>query len=462
MFLVGANRSGFLPFQSIFCCLRSQERVSAPETRRNFPKWRILADICHSGDVQLSSTVDDSACSFPCSGDKSESCGAAGVQDLYIDHLHIPRVPAKLSVPYLGCFADDGPSRVLPYHLLGSDDMTAAKCAAHCFIYDFFGLEYGRECWCGNLPPSNPVPESECSYSCAGDKGTLCGAGQRLNVWGIRLTAPPTVGPYTYQGCYTDNNNGRALAGAVYRDPNMTPASCAASCTGYAWFGLEYSTQCFCGTDLLPSSKKVAGMQCDMPCGGDLDAPCGDADRLNVYYNPTAAPVSNPAAVGEFKQKGCWTDSQSARSLYSAVLRRDDMTIGRCASFCKAFNYFGVEFGSQCYCGNSLGGAHVSESQCGELCVGDSTETCGAADRLTVYGIDVKQPLAQDLVGEDLFANDSTAESGVESGFESGSELGFDTEHDSDEESGDGDVVAVVEEAGDGEMDVVEEIAVDA
>ena len=44
---VCANRSGFLPFQSIFCRLRSQKRVSAPETQRNFPKWRIWADICH-------------------------------------------------------------------------------------------------------------------------------------------------------------------------------------------------------------------------------------------------------------------------------------------------------------------------------------------------------------------------------------------------------------------------------
>jgi len=44
---VGANRSGFLPFQSMFCCLGSQERVSAPETQRDCPKWRIQTDICH-------------------------------------------------------------------------------------------------------------------------------------------------------------------------------------------------------------------------------------------------------------------------------------------------------------------------------------------------------------------------------------------------------------------------------
>ena len=35
------HSSGFLPFLSILCCLGSQERISAPETQRNFLKWRI-------------------------------------------------------------------------------------------------------------------------------------------------------------------------------------------------------------------------------------------------------------------------------------------------------------------------------------------------------------------------------------------------------------------------------------
>jgi hypothetical protein len=33
----------------------------------------------------------------------------------------------------------------------------------------------------------------------------------------------------------------------------MTLASCAAICTGYTYFGVEYGIQCFCGTALDPS-----------------------------------------------------------------------------------------------------------------------------------------------------------------------------------------------------------------
>jgi len=80
--------------------------------------------------------------------------------------------------------------------------MTAAKCAAHCSDYEFFGVEYGRECWCGEHPPQQPAPEFECSFPCAGDRKTACGAGRRSNVWGPALMAPPVVGDYLYRGCY--------------------------------------------------------------------------------------------------------------------------------------------------------------------------------------------------------------------------------------------------------------------
>ena len=41
VYWVGGNRSGFLPFQSIFCCLRSRNSLLTPETRINFSQWSI-------------------------------------------------------------------------------------------------------------------------------------------------------------------------------------------------------------------------------------------------------------------------------------------------------------------------------------------------------------------------------------------------------------------------------------
>ena len=48
---------------------------------------------------------------------------------------------------------------------------------------------------------------------------------------------------------------------------------------------------------------------------------------------------------------------------------------------------FGVEYGSQCYCGNTLGGAAADEADCNMPCAADSTEKCGGPVRMSVYAV---------------------------------------------------------------------------
>lgn len=47
----------------------------------------------------------------------------------------------------------------------------------------------------------------------------------------------------------------------------------------------------------------------------------------------------------------------------------------------------GVEYGRECFCGSGLnsGSVPVDEGDCNFLCTGDSTENCGAGNRLNVY-----------------------------------------------------------------------------
>jgi hypothetical protein len=53
------------------------------------------------------------------------------------------------------------------------------------------------------------------------------------------------VGAYTYQGCYTEATNMRALSSASYYDYSaMTLEECANDCTGYVYFGVEYGGEC--------------------------------------------------------------------------------------------------------------------------------------------------------------------------------------------------------------------------
>jgi glucan endo-1,3-alpha-glucosidase len=49
-----------------------------------------------------------------------------------------------------------------------------------------------------------------------------------------------------------------------------------------------------------------------------------------------------------------------------------------------------VEYGSQCFCANSItvssgGGSLAATSDCNMACTGDSSQTCGAGDRIFIY-----------------------------------------------------------------------------
>lgn len=67
-------------------------------------------------------------------------------------------------------------------------DMTVPKCLEYCggggsgMAYNYAGLEYSRECWCGQELSSLATKESEsqCNLPCDGNNGTACGGKLRL------------------------------------------------------------------------------------------------------------------------------------------------------------------------------------------------------------------------------------------------------------------------------------------
>lgn len=75
------------------------------------------------------------------------------------------------------------------------------------------------------------------------------------------------------------------------------------------------------------------------------------------------------------------------------------MTAERCFDHCKTYAWAGLEYGSECWCGNALtyegnvaGGAvpgyNVTDSECKSLCPGDKMQYCGAGSRMQVYKFD--------------------------------------------------------------------------
>ncbi|KAM0722233.1 hypothetical protein Q7P37_001674 [Cladosporium fusiforme] len=86
---------------------------------------------------------------------------------------------------------------------------------------------------------------------------------------------------------------------------------------------------------------------------------------------------------------GCFRDSVSQRTLaYSSQRDFDVQTVETCTSWCagRNFVYCGLEYGTECYGDYSLpDDVEAEEKDCSMACAGDSSQTCGSGDRLSVY-----------------------------------------------------------------------------
>jgi hypothetical protein len=127
--------------------------------------------------------------------------------------------------------------------------MTVESCATFCNPYQFFGLEYGRECYCGNTLNTNSgsTSASDCNMPCKGDSTQTCGGGQRLSVYKTVGWSPPVneaINGYDYFGCYSELESGRTLSDDGTSSGGMTAQQCSAFCKGSAFFGLENGNEC--------------------------------------------------------------------------------------------------------------------------------------------------------------------------------------------------------------------------
>ena len=170
--------------------------------------------------------------------------------------------PTLAGYTYEGCYTDFTAGRVFTGRSTSSNTMSYSACASFCSSWTYFGVEYGRECYCGNAydAPSTLSPATDCNKKCSGDATQVCGASNRMNVF-RSTSAPPgpaKIPGWGYQGCYTDSGSARVLVGKTTYDSNLTNEKCAAACKGFTYFGTEYSTQCYCGNEFKnPTTKKA-------------------------------------------------------------------------------------------------------------------------------------------------------------------------------------------------------------
>ena len=70
-----------------------------------------------------------------------------------------------------------------------------------------------------------------------------------------------------------------------------------------------------CADTITPGTTNATATDCDMPCAGNVNEPCGAGNRLNLFWNGTTppAPPTIIPSVGSWLSLGCYTYVQFYR-----------------------------------------------------------------------------------------------------------------------------------------------------
>ncbi|KAH9207298.1 hypothetical protein DL95DRAFT_527981 [Leptodontidium sp. 2 PMI_412] len=371
--------------------------------------------------------------------------------------------PTVGSYNYYQCRTEGVGVRALSGAASANDLMTVEMCAASCAGFTYFGTEYGRECYCGNSfgTGSTVAPATDCSFTCGGDAYEYCGAGNRLTVYVLNGTALPSSSSvsssstklstgvsstvslsssstapastgfptgWTSQGCWVDGLTGRILTKQQPDNAQNTLESCVQTCAGlgYTIAGAEYGTECYCDNFVYNGGALAAAQtDCNIPCPGKSSEMCGAGGRISMYSKgtPTVYAAPAPQKVGlptGWGYAGCIQDNVPSvedpnEQLYTFPYKVWDDASGntpeKCITRCQefGFNAAGLEYGSQCFCGDvaniqvaSAPSTYTNpnsvqyytrsstpitypDSSCAALCTGNSSYICGDGNRLTYY-----------------------------------------------------------------------------
>ncbi|THZ38116.1 hypothetical protein D6C90_06505 [Aureobasidium pullulans] len=107
----------------------------------------------------------------------------------------------------------------------------------------------------------------------------------------------------------------------------------------------------------------------------------------NPAYNETTNSQTS-VYTGNMTFAGCYTDS-GTRTLNTMIYESSLNTIDMCTAACvnAGYSVAGMEYGTQCWCDNQIGpdAQKVLDLGCSQACAGNSSQTCGQSNRLSLY-----------------------------------------------------------------------------
>ena len=183
----------------------------------------------------------------------------------------------------------------------------------------------------------------------------------------------------------------------------MTVEMCLSACggKGFDYSGLQWQIECYCGNEPVNGFQWAWFDKCHDRCAGNSNQICGGSNAISVY----STPKTNINGL-------CVFDFPYPRRILSdlSIIGKNNMTIENCSEICKNYEYFGLQNGDECHCGNKATQFMPTyPSSCNERCTGDSTQICGGNWRLTVHKNQFSMNKQNDT-GSFTGTTDSTAE----------------------------------------------------
>lgn len=215
-----------------------------------------------------------------------------------------------------------------------------------------------------------------------------------LAAWEGALANNAQVGGLKFLGC-ANEIPGRALTGPSFSSDKMTVESCRDFCQAknYWMSGVEAARECYCGKFIAKPAVFREPAACDMTCTGNNKQRCGGWGRVSIFNMTDYRGASAPASAGNYDRKSCYMEPQWDHALPTLVLADDTMTVEKCMTACGAagFKYCGLEYGRECWGGNTLDPNLQNADdpscamQCDMPCPGNASQLCGGRATIAVY-----------------------------------------------------------------------------
>ncbi|TVY75584.1 WSC domain-containing protein [Lachnellula suecica] len=281
---------------------------------------------------------------------------------------------------YIGCYTEPMNGRALSGKIYANDSMTVETCYSICAGFTWFGVEYKRECYCGNTLAGGSVLTSEvlCQLTCGGNPLEYCGGSSRLSMY--------------------KNTSGTGSAGSP--DSPSSSASSVITSLSSTTSGISSASSPF--QDSTSSSFQISSSSVQSPSSiGSAPSTAGSSTTTasNVDRSPTSTPTAS--AIPGFASLGCLSDpaggpfqAHNMPKLFS----NDSMTPDLCISSALArlsatpattYLFVGLEYGRECYAHTAAPtpepSSLVGNKACTMKCKGDPSQKCGGANMYNLY-----------------------------------------------------------------------------